>query len=90
MGSITLTVRQRAMVLESEPSDLDRDTGAGVELKTGADYAVARSLERKGLGDVEGPGGPLCGLYFNNEDGLALRRELRGEPDPADQDDDDD
>lgn len=90
MGRITLTARQQAMVLGSEPSDLDPDTGAGVELTTGADYAVARSLERKGLGDVEGPGGPLSGLYFNNEDGLALRRELRGEPDPSDLDDNDD
>ena len=30
MGSIALTPRQRAMVLDSEPSDLDRDMGAGV------------------------------------------------------------
>lgn len=79
-----LTPRQRDMLIGSEPSDLDPDAGAGVELRTGADYAVARSLERRGLGDVEGPGGPLSGLYFNSAEGLALRRELLGLSDDND------
>lgn len=79
-----LTDPQRAMLIASEPSDRDRDEGAGVELRTGADYAVAKALERRQLGDVEGPGGPLPGLYFNNVDGLALRRELLGLPDDND------
>lgn len=81
-----LTEPQRKMLLGSEPSDRDPDEGAGVELWTGADYATAKALERRGLGDVEGPGQPkgMPGLYFNNSDGLALRRELLGLPEPDD------
>jgi len=82
----TLTDAQRKMLLASDPSDRDPDDGAGVPLWTGADYAVAKSLARRGLGDVEGPGQPkgMPGLYFNNSDGLALRRELLGLPEPND------
>ncbi|MET4683720.1 hypothetical protein [Brevundimonas faecalis] len=73
-----LTDRQRTMIAASEPSDRDRTVGAGVELQSGADYAVARSLERRELGDVEGPGGSFSGLYFNNAEGLAVRNEILG------------
>jgi hypothetical protein len=74
-----LTAPQRAMLIASEPDDLTGDEGCGVELRTGADYAVAKALVRRELGYVEGPGGPLCGLYFNNERGLLWRREELGE-----------
>lgn len=79
-----LTEAQRKMLLASEPSDRDPDEGAGVELWRGADYAVAKALEARGLGDVEGPGQAkgTPGLYFNNVDGLSLRRDLLGLPDP--------
>jgi len=50
-----------------------------------ADYAVAKALERRELSGAEGPGGPLCGLYFNNADGLSMRAdELRSPEDDYD------
>lgn len=88
-GKVTLTPRMRAMILASEPSDRDDTEGCGVEISTPADYAVAKALERRELGSYSH--GDSCGdLYFNNSDGLAARRELRGEPDPDDSDEDDD
>lgn len=67
------------MVLASEPGGWDRDdTACGAELHTGPDYQVARSLVRKGLGDIviDGAGYPR-GLYFNNSAlGLALRQHI--------------
>lgn len=70
-----LTPRQRLMIADSDPDDITGKEGVGVELRTGADYAVARSLERRGLGCVAGPGA-LRGLYFNNADGLLVRDAL--------------
>lgn len=81
-----LTARQIKMICDSEPSERDPTDGCGAELWTGADYAVARSLEKRGLGEVHGPTEP-CGLYFNNADGLAERRNLLG---ISDEDDDED
>lgn len=82
-----LTDPQRRMLLASEPDDLTGEEGAGVELMTGADYAVAKALARRELGHVEGPGGLYCGLYFNNAEGLQLRADLLG---IADEDEDED
>lgn len=68
----------RAMLIESRPDDITGRSGKGVELWTGADYAVAHALQRRELGHVEGPGqakGPP-GIYWNNGDGLAERAEL--------------
>lgn len=73
-----LSAAQTGMLLESEPSDLDPFDGCGVELRTGADYAIAKALERRGLGHVQGPGGSLPGMYWSNADGLAARREFLG------------
>lgn len=70
------TAPQRAMLLASDPDDRTGDEGTGVELTSGALYATAHALERRGLGWVEGPGGPLCGMYFSNADGLTARRDL--------------
>ena len=75
------TPAQRRMIIASDPDDRTGDEGVGVELRSGADYAVAKSLERLGLGSREGPGGTLCGLYWNNAEGLAYRRDLIGEDD---------
>lgn len=80
-----LTPRQTAMLVDSEPDDLMGEEGAGVSLLTGADYVVAKSLERRGFGYVEGPGDLYCGLYFNNAEGLALRRDTLGIPDAYDE-----
>ena len=71
-----LTHRQLDMLKESRPDDITGGEGCGVELRTGADYAVAKSLERLGLGHREGPGGSLAGMYWNNATGLALRASL--------------
>lgn len=78
-AGMRLTAAQLAMLIASEPDDRTGEEGVGVELRTGADYAVARALERKQLGYVEGPGGPMCGLYFNNANGLFWRAEEVGE-----------
>lgn len=74
--STPLTMPQRRMLLDSEPDDRTGREGVGVELHTGAHYAVAKALERKGLGHREGPGGFLPGMYWNNADGLAVRAEI--------------
>lgn len=68
-----MTEAQRQMLLESDPDDVTGEEGVGVELRTGAGYAVARALERRGLGHVTGPGGSLPGMYWNNSDGLTMR-----------------
>lgn len=70
------TARQRQMIVDSEPDDITGEEGCGVELRSGADYAVAKALERRGLGFVEGPGGPLPGQYWNNAEGLLERQDL--------------
>lgn len=74
--SAKLTDAQRRMLLESEPDDRTGDEGCGVELRTGADYAAAKALQRRGLGSVTGPGGNLPGMYWSNGAGLLRRSEL--------------
>lgn len=80
----TLSARQRAMLFESRPDDVTGREGVGVELRTGADYAVAKSLERLGVGHREGPGGSLPGMYWNNFKGLGLRASLQPKGSPHD------
>ncbi|RSV41506.1 hypothetical protein CA234_09535 [Sphingomonas sp. ABOLE] len=66
---------QRRMLLASRPDDVTGEEGIGVELRTGADIAVAKALERRGLGTRE-EGGSLPGMYWSNPEGLALRKFL--------------
>lgn len=80
-----MTERQARMVMDSEPSRLGGSCGA--DLWTPQDYAVARSLQAKGLGSWEQGEPGNCGLYFNNEDGLTLRAELIGETEDEANDD---
>ncbi|QPI73890.1 hypothetical protein [Sphingobium sp. Cam5-1] len=68
-----LTQAQRRLLMDSDPDDLTGTEGTGVELRTGADYAVAKSLERRKLGHRTGPGGALPGMYWSNAMGLAVR-----------------
>ena len=75
-GRDRVTEAQHRMLMASEPDDRTGDEGCGVELNTGADYATARALKRRGLGEVTGPGGSLPGMYWNNADGLYLRNEI--------------
>ena len=70
------TDAQRSMLCASDPDDVTGEEGCGVELRTGAHYATAKSLERRGYGSVQGPGGPLSGLYWNNSTGLLARSDL--------------
>lgn len=72
-----LTDAQRRMIIDSEPDDRTGTEGCGVELRTGADYAIAKALERRKLGHREGPGGSLPGMYWSNAMGLAVRAALK-------------
>ncbi|WP_026009108.1 hypothetical protein ACNFJ7_02040 [Sphingomonas sp. HT-1] len=67
---------QKRMLFASAPDDVTGTEGLGVELRTGADYAVARALTRRRLGQYDGPGGSLPGMYWSNGEGLALRKIL--------------
>ena len=71
-----LTDAQRKMLIASEPDDRTGDEGCGVELNTGAEYAIANALKRRGFGEVTGPGGSLSGMYWSNAEGLAERISL--------------
>ena len=70
------TLKQREMLCASDPDDVTGEEGCGVELNSGAAYAVAKSLERRGYGHVQGPGGPLPGMYWNNATGLIARQDI--------------
>ena len=70
------TPKQREMLCESGPDDVTGEEGYGVELTSGAAYAVAKSLERRGYGHVQGPGGALPGMYWNNSTGLIARQDV--------------
>lgn len=67
---------QRRMLLASGPDESNATGAQGVELRTGADYAVARALMRRRLGHYDGPGGSLHGMFWPNSEGLALREIL--------------
>jgi len=73
---IDFTDAQRSMLCASDPDDVTGEEGCGVELRTGAHYATAKSLERRGYGCVQGPGGPHPGMYWNNSTGLIARSDL--------------
>ena len=78
-----LTKAQREVCLSSEPGAFGRDDdGCGAELRNAGQVAAARALVRKGLGDIEdhSPYWPRF-LYFNNLDGLEVRRILQETPD---------
>lgn len=76
-----VTPRMRDMLIESRPDDITGRSGTGVDLWTGADYAVAQALQRRELGHVEGPGQAkgMPGMYWSNGDGLAARADLLAE-----------
>lgn len=67
---------QRRMLIASRPDDVTGEEGIGVELRTGADIAVAKALERRGLGTREDGAAGLPGMYWSNPEGLALRKFL--------------
>jgi hypothetical protein len=74
--SDTVTDAQLTMLNASVPDDITGKEGVGVELRTGADYAIAKALKRRGWGEVTGPGGALPGMYWSNADGLRARLDL--------------
>ena len=76
MAQDQMTPAQQSMLLASEPDDVTGNEGAGVELRRARDYAVARALQRRGLGYVAGPGDALPGMYWNNAEGLVARSEI--------------
>lgn len=68
-----LTDAQLRLVRESAYDERDGG-GFGVELR-GPLWVTARSLVKLGLGTIDGEGGSLPALYFNNQDGAAIFRE---------------
>lgn len=85
MADRPLTPRMTAMLLESAP-DRCGSEGLGVELRTGADFAVARALGRRELGHHT-HGVSYGDMYWNNAEGLAVRRDLIGDADEDESDD---
>lgn len=75
---LPLSPRQKQMLIESKPDDITGEEGCGVELQSGADYAIAKNLVARGFGYRSGPGGSLPGMYWSNSDGLLIRSELLG------------
>lgn len=75
-----LSERMRQMLLASGPDDVTGDAGVGVDLRTAADYSIAKALARRRLGYVDGPGSELCGMYWSNRRGLAIRNHLQNGP----------
>ncbi len=71
-----LTRQQREMICASDPDDVSGEEGCGVEIFTGAHYAIAKSLERRGYGNVQGSGGRVPGMYWNNSTGLIARQDI--------------
>lgn len=71
----SLTKAQRALVLASEPDDINGESGVGVEIR-GPQYRVARSLEALGLGSFT-HGSPFYDMYWNFAPGLAVRSALK-------------
>ncbi len=71
-----LTRQQREMICASDPDDVSGEEGCGVEIFTGAHYAIAKSLERRGYGNVQGAGGRVPGMYWNNSTGLIARQDI--------------
>jgi len=70
-----LTKAQRRWVMASEPGGWGRDdTAVGVPIR-GAQFRVARALERLRIGEHTF-GSDFEDLYFNNQYGLAVRAEL--------------
>ena len=70
-----LTKAQRAMVLASAPGGWGHDdTAIGVPLR-GPQYRTARALERLKIGEHTF-GSDFEDLYFNNQNGLAVRAYL--------------
>ncbi len=68
---------QRRILLASRPDDVTGEEGIGVELRTGADIAVAKALERRCLGTREDGFDGLPAMYWSNAEGLALRQFLK-------------
>jgi hypothetical protein len=80
-----LSEKQLHMLFQSGEDDRDGN-GFGVELRGGA-WATARSLERQGLGWIEGEGGKgVPALFFNNAEGVRILHEF--DPDESDAPDD--
>ena len=71
-----LTQPMRAMLFLAEPDRRDASSSYGVELNTGADYAVAKALKRRGLGSYEQGQWGMPGLWFSNAEGLQVAADL--------------
>lgn len=72
MSTRHLTNAERRLIVASDPDDVTGEEGTGVEV-SGSRIRVAQSLERMGFGHLEGPGGALPAMYWNNKKGLAAR-----------------
>lgn len=80
LWSDDLTDKQLAMVMACKGDGTQLGDSVGYELR-GSAFTVARALERKGLGVVDGVGGSLPPLFWLNEDGVRIAHEFDKDPD---------
>jgi hypothetical protein len=59
----------------------DTRDNTGFELR-GGEWATARALVRKGLGEIIGEGGSLPPMFWPNEEGLRIAHEFDEEDEP--------
>lgn len=83
LWSDDLTDKQLAMVMACKGDGTQLGESVGYEL-CGADFTVARALERKGLGTIDGIDGSLPPLFWLNEEGVRIAHEFDDDPDDAD------
>lgn len=81
LWSEDLTDAQFRMVAACKGDGTQLGDSVGYELR-GADFAVARALERKGLGHIDGIGGSLPPLFWLSEEGVRIAHEF--DPDEDD------
>jgi hypothetical protein len=83
LWSDDLSEAQLKMVAACKGDGAQLGDSVGYELH-GADFSVARALERKGLGYIAGMGGPLPPLFWLNEEGVRIAHEFDPEPEDCD------
>jgi len=80
LWSDDLTDAQLKMVMACKGDGTQLGESVGYELR-GPEFTVARALERKGLGEIEGIGGSLPPMFWLNQEGVRIAHEFDDETD---------